>query len=159
MGRGHDNGRDACKLSGAMRHLSFRLATSLPLVALAGACSLIASRGGPPRTAEAPVRSDSVIVRVENRDEKDLSLLLSREGGELPLGAVPAKSEVRFAVRAADVRGGRLSLVTTAPRERMHTASFRVQGGQVIWFEIVPGLAGSRLYVRWWDEGPPRRER
>lgn len=131
-----------------------RAALALAALVLAGAAC--ASRAGRPAGGEIVV-PDSVIVRVANRHERALVLSLTRPGSETPLGEVAAGGEGRFALRAAAVRGMALELVAVANRESVRTVPFGARGGQVVWLEIMPGLGGSRVHVRWWDEGPPRR--
>ncbi len=105
---------------------------------------------------ERGVRTDSVVVRVANRDPRPLALAVAREGVQTALGEVGANADARFAVPAAVAAGAPIALVATASRETVRTAPFSVRAGQVIWYDIAPGLVGSRARVRWPEEGRPR---
>jgi hypothetical protein len=134
-----------------------RLATRLLLLTLLAACASGGSRARPP--AERSVRTDSVVVRVTNGDPRPLAIAVAQAGVQTPLGEVAGRGVARFALPAADVARARIALVATANRETMRTVLFDARGGQVVWFDIVPGLVGSQAVVRWPEEGPPRGAR
>jgi len=113
------------------------------------------TRGAPERA----VRSDTIVVRVTNRHGQPLAIAVAQQGVQTPLGDVGAGGDARFAFPAALIGRERFTLVAAGNRETMRTAPFAARGGQVVWFDIVPGLGGSEARVRWPVEGPPRRVR
>jgi hypothetical protein len=139
----------------SMRHVYPRLATRLLLLTLAGACASGGSRSGAAGAVDQYVRSDTVVVRVANSSDRPLTISLARDADETQLGDVTAGGQARFGVRAALAAKGRIALVARSTRESLRTAPFKAQGGQVVWFRIVPGLAGSQVRVRWPEEGRP----
>ena len=139
-----------------MRNAYTHLATSALLLAGAAACASSRGRTG---AAEAAVRPDSIVVRVANRSVDTLALSLARGSTESRLGSLSPASEGRFTLAARDVNRAQIALVARSHRESLRTAPFRVQGGQVVWFDIVPGIARSEVRVRWPEEGPPRSAR
>lgn len=140
------------------RRIAMRVAAWLSLAA-AVACASAGARAGGPSATDARVSSDSVVVRVANRSDRALAIAVARAGAESPLGDVSAGGTARFVLRAADVTRAPVALVATASHESMRTVPFRVRGGQVVWLEIMPGLVGSQVRVRWPEEGPPDAQR
>ena len=137
-----------------MRHAFSRLTIPALLLTAAGACHHAGPRLS--NSAEGAVRPDSIVVRVANRSVDTLMLALARGNNESRLGSVMPAGEGRFTLATRDVDHAQIALIARSHRESLRTAPFRVQGGQVVWFDIVPGLVGSQVRVRWPEEGAPR---
>ena len=141
-----------------MRHATSRLAPRLllPACALLGfgaACASVTSPTTHTAIAGEVTHRDSVIVKVSNRSDRAITISLERAGVETRLGDVGAGTEARFPLRAAAVTKARIVLVATASTEHarstVRTAPFTAERGQIVWFEVVPGLVGSRVYPLW----------
>lgn len=141
-----------------MRHTVPRLAArvllpGLGLLAFGAACASATSRATHAAVAGEVTHRDSVIVKVSNRSDRALTIALEREGVETRLGDVSGGGEARFPLRAADVTKARIVLVATASTERerstVRSAPLTVERGQIAWFEVVPGLVGSRVFRLW----------
>jgi hypothetical protein len=143
-------------IPGTRRGALARLATRSLLLPLLGACASAGSRGAQPTRAEESVRPDSVVVRAVNHSDRALTISVAHGDAELRLGEVSAGGEARFSAPAADVAHGPIALVARSSHESVRTATFKAHGGQVVWFDLAPGLDGSRVRVRWPEEGRPR---
>ena len=128
---------------------------AVALVALAAACASHTRAATQPATPPERLNPDSVIVRVANHDDRALVVSLLRGTVEMRLGDVSAGTDGRFAVASRNVGGGPLTLLAITSRANVRTVPFRARAGQVIWFDVAPGLVGSRARVRWPEEGPP----
>ena len=136
-----------------MRYAVRRLAARILLLGFGAACASATSRTTHAAVVGEVTHRDSVIVKVSNRSDRALTISLERAGVETRLGDVGAGAEGRFPLRADDATKARIVLVATASSERarstVRSAPFKVERGQIAWFEIVPGLVGSRVYPLW----------
>jgi hypothetical protein len=130
-----------------------RTAAALGLLAaaLTTACASASTRASRALIDREVSHKDSVVVHVVNRSGHRIAVARVRQGAPATLGAVSAGGEARFALRAADVQGARMTLAATPVGDRtgVRSAPFDVRSGQVVVFMITPELVGSQVLVDW----------